>query len=199
MLARHAFAALALVAISSSALADAREPSFDARMVATHGDWKVMIATDRDKRSCFVTTTAKSVSPAADWRDVKPYILVRVTPNESSVFHTLDKFQHYGNTESLKATVSGRTGTFDIPVSVVPKEPDIKTLEPCNRDKGAMCVATEGLRGLTRGSQLTLTGTMLGTTEPTKVTFSLIGYTRAVQAMNKLCNNEDKTGWLIVK
>ena len=40
---------------------------------------------------------------------------------------------------------------------------------------------------------------MNGTTEPTKVVFSLIGYTRAVQQMNELCNNQNETGWLIVK
>ena len=47
--------------------------------------------------------------------------------------------------------------------------------------------------------ELTLTGTMNGTTEATKVVFSLIGYTRAVQQMNELCNNQNETGWLIVK
>lgn len=199
MLARTSIAALALAALSTTALADAREPTINDNVVATHGDWKVLVSNDRDHKTCSVMTVAKSFSPADEWRDVKPYILVRVTPGDGSVFHTLDKFQHYSNTDVLKATVSGRSGTFDIPVAVIAKEPDIKTVEPCIHDKGAMCVATEGLKGLTRGSQLTLTGNMLGTTEQTKVVYSLIGYTRAVQAMNKLCGNTDKTGWLIVK
>ena len=199
MLARTSIAALALAALSTTSFADPREPTISDTVVATHGDWKVLTSNDRGTKSCSVMTVAKSMSPANDWRDVKPYVLVRIKPGDSSAFHTIDKIVNYGHQDNLRATVTSRSGKFNIPVAVIGTEDDIKTVEPCNHDKNQMCVATEGLRGLTRGHELTLTGTMIGTTEPTKVVFSLIGYTRAVRQMNELCNNQNETGWLIAK
>lgn len=199
MLARTSIAALALTALSTTVFADAREPKISDTVVATHGDWKVLTSNDHGTKSCSVMTMAKSMSPENDWRDVKPFLLVRIKAGDNTAFHTIDKIVNYGHQDDLRATVTSRTGKFSIPVAVIGKEDDIKTVEPCNHDKNQMCVSTDGLRGLTRGHELTLTGTMLGTTEPTKVVFSLIGYTRAVRQMNALCNNESETGWLIVK
>jgi hypothetical protein len=125
-------------------------------------------------------------------------MLIRVASGDDRVFHTFDKIEFYTSSRDLRAVVSGSSGTATIPVSVASGDVDIKTLVACPGKRGEMCVSPDGLRGLTRGRELTLTGTARDGGR-TSITYSLMGYTDAIKDMNRRCNNERKTNWLIKK
>jgi hypothetical protein len=92
----------------------------------------------------------------------------------------------------FQGRVSGRT-RLNVPIAV--EDRWLKMIEPCTSGSGT-CVSNEGVLGLTKGSSLEITGR---TTDgrPASVTYSLRGYTAAVNAMNALCSNGENTGWLI--
>lgn len=168
--------------------------NFDGREVARNGDWRTMVRQKNGKTSCYSFTLATSFSPS-DWRGVRPFLLLRVDPGEVDVFHTLDKARYYDARHAWLATVSGNLN-FTIPVMVNGSEPDLKSLEVCGQDKKMQCVSNRGLQGLTQGLELTIKGTS-DDGRPTTVKYSLQGYRASVDAMNRACNNETHTGWLI--
>jgi hypothetical protein len=175
------------------------DPNFGSlREVDRFEDWTVWTSESDGKQLCFVSTIAKSVSPSEGWRTVKPYILIRVESGDDRIFHTFDKIENYTSARDLRAVVTGNSGTVTIPVSVARGDTDIKTLVTCPTKRSEMCVSPDGLRGLTRGREMTLTGTARDGGR-TSITYSLIGYTDAVNEMNRRCNNQRKTDWLIKK
>jgi hypothetical protein len=148
-----------------------------------------------NKRYCYAYTIATSVSPSG-WRGVRPRLALRIIESNTGLFHTFDIAGFYNKSRGWEATIRGRTGTFRIPVSVFKDENDIQSIVPCTNDRSSMCVSNDGMRGLTRGQELTLTGTS-SDGRSVSIVYSLNGYQSAIREMNRTCNNDRNTGWLI--
>jgi hypothetical protein len=59
-----------------------------------------------------------------------------------------------------------------------------------------MCVSTPAVRALSNSEELVLEG-RTADKGASSVVYSLRGYRGAIQEMNRLCNNTEKTGWLV--
>lgn len=173
---------------------EALVPRFDGDEIAVETDWRVMKTTHEGTDRCYVYTIAKSYSPR-DWRGEQPYLLVRIDTGDESVFHRFDGKQFYRETGAFTAIISGNVN-FQIPVMFEGDQDALKTLEVCSHDASKYCVSDQGLIGLTLGREIEISGTSRDG-RPTSVVYSLRGYQKAVQAMNRACRNERHTGWLV--
>lgn len=184
----------AAVSVSVVPTSEALAPTFDGTEVATETDWRVMRTTHDGTDRCYIYTIAKSYSPR-DWRGQQPYLLVRIDQGDETVFHSFDQRQFYRDRGAFTAIIRGNVN-FQIPVMFEGDQDELKTLELCSHDTSKYCVSNQGLVGLTLGREIEITGTTKdGRTA--SIVYSLRGYQKAVQAMNRACSNERQTGWLV--
>jgi hypothetical protein len=182
------------VVVSIAPTSDMINPEIEGAVVATHQDWTTVVRRRDGKKQCVIYTYAKTVSPAG-WRGPRPVLQLRIDEDEDGVFHSFDKVRFYGSNLTWDANVRGTSANFKVPVMVKDDESDLKSLEKCNQDPKELCVADDGLIALTLGRELTLTGrTADGRTST--VVYSLLGYQKSVDEMNRECDNERRTGWL---
>jgi len=182
------------VLVTISQTNDMVDPEVEGQVIATHQDWTTVMRRRDGKKQCVIYTYAKSVSPAG-WRGPRPVLQLRIDEDEDGVFHTFDKVRFYGTNLRWDANVTGASANFKVPVMVKDDESDLKSLEPCIQNKNELCVADDGLIALTLGRELTLKGTTADGRSST-VVFSLLGYQKSVDEMNRECDNERRTGWL---
>lgn len=165
------------------------------QIIFREGDWLAFKTRVGNHDRCYAYTVAKEWSPQQQWRGVRPTLHINVQDNDNTIEHVFDEVRYYGPNVRLRAEVHGGSGgDFDIPINI--NGGNVGTFEPCNNDRNKMCVANEGLRGMTLGHRLVVTGqTPDGRTA--SITYSLIGYQRIIAAITKECRAQ--TDWLIRK
>ena len=180
------------IEVSTAAPTAAVEPTLPGEIVERIEDWRVGVDNAGEKKRCYAYTLAKTVSPEG-WRAELPMMYFSISPKDTGVYTTLDKSKHYDKTEKFKAMARGG-GTNQAIATAIEGDVDIKPIEPC-RTKPGMCLMMTTVRAINRADEIVLEGKTTDQ-KATYVRYSLHGFKGAVQAMNRLCDNTQRTGWL---
>lgn len=159
--------------------------------VANFDDWTVFKADN----ICWMVSEAKTVQPEADWLEVWPFAMIGVEPGAAGV--KMSFFQEPESTEEMSVSAAVRD-KFSKTVGI-PMIWDEGFLKPASEQDGKLVLSTEHMRLLQASDEITLSfdSSMGENDEPNlqTITYSLLGYTKAVLEVNKLCNA--KVSWLI--
>jgi len=171
-----------------------RDPRFDGTVLGNYGTWTVGKRTTGGNTRCFAYTVATAIEPRA-WRRVKPTLYFEVGEKATGVVHHLDKIGAYDLGKRVSAIVDVDGKPTPIPIVRYTKTtPDWRTLQRCGKDNKNWCVSGFGLRALSVGSRLDISG-FSKKGEATRVTYTLDGYADALTRMTNACSA--RTQWLV--
>lgn len=179
--------------LQASSLTEPKDPTVSmSGLVAVNQDWKVF----REGDTCKMISVAEDVTPAIGWRTVKPFFFVSVDKGKDSVIIYMDNsekldgeglysgtpevFVEYSNGRRKK--VSGRWDKYWL-----------KPIHECGGGQAGMCADNASIGGFRQGTNLLIVGrTPSG--EDTLIRYSLRGYTKSAQQINRTCGG--KANWI---
>ena len=169
-------------------LKDRPYTSWYGRKIEQWGQWTVY----RERDECTAFTVARSTTPELGWREYRPFFHVTVKRGSSSIWIAMDRSRDVGGGDlyrpgTIKATIPGRGA-----IRAVFEGSRLKPLTEPN-DEGQTFIDSDSLTGFVNGSDLLITGKSADGVD-VKVTYSLRGYTRAMQRINEICSA--KANWI---
>jgi hypothetical protein len=183
------------------------EPPF--RVTQIVGDWVVGESFDQSSgaRRCHAATSAIDMAPRSGWRFIGPFIEFRTQDERSArggqirrdaeraltLTHAFDFARFFGRTPNATITMAGGEARR---IHLSQDGPILASVAPCAGGQGGMCFVEDTIRLLTRGSELNLRG-VTRDGQPASVSYSLRGYTAAMNAISALCGNPNIADRLI--
>ena len=135
---------------------------------------------------CTAVTLATAASPLHGWRLWKPHLAVTVRPGESGVTFSLDRSVERDGSDLYRP--GSMTGTV-LSQGDIPLEWEDQLLwpsVPCDDGSNEYCIDGDAPEKFSKGHRLFLRG-RTNDGMPASVTYSLSGYTAAMQSINRLC------------
>jgi hypothetical protein len=181
---------------------DVLPPEPAGRITRTVGDWMVGVRETPKGRTCFAYTPAAQVSPVS-WRLLAPSLIFQMTPDGDEVAQRFDVAQEYADANSVRASVTLAGGQSQ-PLPLANSQGGLSAASACASGQG-VCLNTDMLRNLTRGSRVTLTGRPRAGVklnpgqQAGSVSYSLNGYQAAMYAMAFECGRRDFANSLVIR
>lgn len=159
---------------------------------ARHGDFEVRKSGSR----CTILTVATDIYPKAGWLVVAPVFGIGFEKGSSGLTSSMGRRKEINGKMFVDGTFTATVdGERDIPIVDI-GDGFIKPIIKCS-GKETMCFSSIAKRSFVSGRFVKVVGTKLGTNSRSSYEFSLVGYTKAAQAANKLCGA--KASWLWAK
>lgn len=161
-------------------------------LVEESGDFEVRQRGDR----CVLVTPAMKVEPEIGWRRTQPVFRIEVEKGNDSIWVSLDESSKPDGADlyqkdSINMKIDGKRVGGDTIYTF--QDSWLKPLVRCKESKHGTCMSTDAIRGFRRGNRLEISGrTAEGA--PASVMYSLSGYTKAAQDINRRCRA--KADWI---
>ncbi len=171
------------------------DPKVVGEVVSENRDWRV--GTKKLKtgqKICFAYTVATDVSSGFAGRIYKPFLYISVRERAKVAYHTFDLSGYYNRVRSIRGHVNSGGRRRPLPLQFVKDSNEIQSLVPCKRGSSELCISSKALRGLTRGSSVTLRGTSKAG-NAVRVDYSLLGYKSSARQIVRMCSA--RTRWLV--
>ncbi len=137
----------------------------------------------RKVNTCHAVTVATFTEPSLGWREERPFFEISVERNSDKVRIQLDEANKDGGLDLFQ---SGSIRAWVDEGVYFPVLFKGRSLKPLSRCEAGLCVDPDAVSLFRHGRKLFISGsTVKG--EPAMIVYSLMGYTRAMQQINRVC------------